>query len=37
MNPYVKSVRPLDDHRLEVSFENDERRIFDVTMNLIPA
>ena len=31
MNPYVKHVRPLDDYRLEVEFENGERRIFDVT------
>jgi len=30
MNPYVKSVRPLDDYRLDVSFENGEHRIFDV-------
>ena len=30
MNPYVRDVRPLDDYRLEVSFENGERRIFDV-------
>jgi hypothetical protein len=30
MNPYVKEVRPLDEYRLEVTFENGERRIFDV-------
>lgn len=30
MNPYVQSVRPLDDYRLEVSFVNGERRVFDV-------
>jgi hypothetical protein len=30
MNPYVKHVNPLDDYRLEVVFENGERRIFDV-------
>ena len=30
MNPYVSQVHPLDDHRLEVTFENGERRIFDV-------
>ena len=31
MNPYVSHVRPLDDHRLEVTFENDESiRLFDV-------
>jgi hypothetical protein len=29
MNPYVKLVRPLDNFRLEVVFENSERRIFD--------
>jgi hypothetical protein len=29
MNPYVRSVRPLDGYRLEVLFENGERRIFD--------
>jgi len=29
MNPYVRSVRPLNDYRLEVLFENGERRIFD--------
>jgi hypothetical protein len=30
MNPYVSSVRPLEGYRLEVLFENGERRIFDV-------
>ena len=30
MNPYVKLVRPLDDYRIEVVFENGEHRIFDV-------
>jgi hypothetical protein len=30
MNPYVKSVRSLDDYRLEVLFENGERRMFNV-------
>jgi Protein of unknown function (DUF2442) len=30
MNPHVKSVRALDDYELEVSFENGERRRFDV-------
>ena len=30
MNPYVKSVRPLDDYRLEVVFENGEHRLFDM-------
>ncbi len=30
MNPYVNSIRPLDDYRLEIVFENGERRVFDV-------
>jgi hypothetical protein len=30
MNPYVKYVRPADDYRLELVFENGECRIFDV-------
>lgn len=30
MDPYVKTVRALDDYQLEVSFENGERRRFDV-------
>jgi len=30
MNPYVKSVRALNDHRLLLEFENGEQRIFDV-------
>jgi hypothetical protein len=30
MNPHVTSVRALEDYQLEVSFENGERRIFDV-------
>ena len=29
MNPYVKQVRALEDFRLELVFENDERRLFD--------
>ena len=29
MNPFVRDVRPLDGYRLELVFENDERRIFD--------
>jgi hypothetical protein len=29
MNPYVDSVRPLDDYYLEIVFDNGERRIFD--------
>lgn len=32
MNPFVKSVRPLDDYFLELEFENGERRLFDVKM-----
>lgn len=31
MNPFVKSVRPLADYRLELAFENGEQRIFDLT------
>jgi hypothetical protein len=31
MNPYVSHARPLDGYRLEVEFENGERRVFDVT------
>ena len=30
MNPYVESVRALDDYELDVLFENGERRRFDV-------
>jgi len=30
VNPYVKQVYPLTDYRLEIVFENGERRIFDV-------
>jgi len=30
MNPHIKSVHPLDDYELEVSFENGESRRFDV-------
>ena len=29
MSPYVKHVRPLDDYRLELVFENGECRIFN--------
>jgi hypothetical protein len=29
VNPYIESVQPLDDYRLEVLFENGERRVFD--------
>ncbi len=31
MNPYVKHIRPLENYRLEVLFENGERRLFDAT------
>ena len=34
MNPYVKQVNPLDDYRLELVFENGERRIFDAKLYL---
>jgi hypothetical protein len=30
MNPYVKSVKALDNYRLALVFENGEERIFDV-------
>ena len=30
MNPYVKAVHPLDDYRLDILFENGERRVFDM-------
>lgn len=30
MNPYVMHAFPLDDYRLDLVFENGERRIFDV-------
>jgi len=30
MNPYVKAVYARDDYRLEVLFENGERRMFDM-------
>lgn len=30
MNPYVVSVTPTDDFRLDLFFENGEQRIFDV-------
>ena len=30
MNPWVRRVRPLEEYRLEVTFENGEQRLFDV-------
>ena len=30
MNPYVKSVRALEDYKLELEFENGELRTFDI-------
>lgn len=30
MNPYVKSVKPQEDHCLLLTFENGEKRIFDL-------
>ena len=30
MNPYVKSVQARNDYRLELVFENGERRMFDL-------
>lgn len=29
MNPYVREVRPLDNYRMELLFENGEHRLFD--------
>ena len=34
MNPYVKSVRPQEDYQLWLTFENGEKRIFDVKLYL---
>ncbi len=34
MNPYVESVRPLDDYQLELIFKNGEHRIFNVKPDL---
>lgn len=34
MNPYVRSVRALDDYELEILFENEEVRNFDVNLIL---
>ena len=30
INPYVKQVHSLDGYRLELLFENGERRVFDI-------
>ena len=30
MNPRVKEVEPLENHKLLLTFTNEERRIFDV-------
>ena len=30
MNPYVKTVKAIDDYHLELVFENGETRIFDI-------
>lgn len=30
MNPYVKSVQPLDDYNLALDFQNGEQRLFDL-------
>jgi len=29
MNPHVKNLTPLPDHRLPLNFENGETRVFD--------
>ncbi|MDP2835310.1 MAG: DUF2442 domain-containing protein [Pseudomonadota bacterium] len=31
MSPFVKAITPLADYRLLVTFENAERRVFDLT------
>ena len=31
MNPRVKFVKPLTKYRIQITFENDEIRIFDVS------
>lgn len=31
MNPKVRAVRPLPDHRLLLEFTNGEQRVFDVS------
>ena len=31
MNPYVLTASPLPDHRLVLTFDNGERRMFDLT------
>jgi len=30
MNPYVKSVKPQEDYHLLLTFENGEKRVFDL-------
>ena len=30
MNPYVKAVKPQEDYRLLLTFENGEKRVFDL-------
>ena len=30
MNPYPISVKPLEDYRLLITFQNNERKIFDL-------
>ena len=31
MNPALKSVQPLPDHKLLIKFENGEKKLFDVS------
>jgi len=31
MNPRVKNVKPLEDFKLEIEFENGEKKLFDVS------
>jgi len=30
MNPYVRTVQPLEDYQLDLVFANGERRVFDL-------
>ncbi len=34
INPYVQNVKAMDNHRLELLFENGERRMFDMRQYL---
>ncbi len=34
MNPRVKSVKPIEDYKLDIIFENDEEKIYDCSCHL---